>query len=81
MIRRAADAGLSTLVITVDVPVSSNRERNRRNGFVRPLKLTLKTKLEACLHPAWMVEFLRLRPADAVQLAGAMRRAGASAPG
>ena len=62
MIRRVADAGLSTLVITVDVPVGSNRERNRRNGFVRPLKLTLKTKLEACLHPAWMVEFMRLGP-------------------
>jgi isopentenyl diphosphate isomerase/L-lactate dehydrogenase-like FMN-dependent dehydrogenase len=62
MIRRAADAGLSTLVITVDVPVSSNRERNRRNGFVRPLKLSLKTKLEACMHPAWLVEFMRLGP-------------------
>ena len=62
MIRRVADAGLSTLVVTVDVPVSSNRERNRRNGFVRPLKLTLKTKLEACLHPAWLVEFMRLGP-------------------
>ena len=60
MIRRVAAAGLSTLVITVDVPVSSNRERNQRNGFVRPLKLTLKTKLEACLHPAWMAEYVRL---------------------
>ena len=60
MARRAADAGLSTLVITIDVPVNSNRERNRRNGFVRPLKLTLKTKLEACLHPVWMAEYVRL---------------------
>ena len=60
MVRRAAQAGLSTLVITVDVPVSSNRERNRRNGFVRPLKLTFKTKLEACLHPTWMAEYVRL---------------------
>ena len=60
MVRRVKDAGLSTLVITVDVPVNSNRERNRRNGFVRPLKLTMKTKLEACLHPEWMIEYLRL---------------------
>lgn len=60
MVRRARDAGLSTLVITVDVPINSKRERNIRNGFVRPLKLTLKTKLEACLHPEWMVEYLRL---------------------
>jgi len=59
MVRRARDAGLSTLVITVDVPTNSKRERNLRNGFGRPLKLSLKTKLEACLHPAWLAEYLR----------------------
>jgi L-lactate dehydrogenase (cytochrome)/(S)-mandelate dehydrogenase len=59
MIRRAKDAGLSTLVLTVDVPVHSNRERNRRNGYSRPLNLPLKTKLEALLHPAWIAEYLR----------------------
>jgi L-lactate dehydrogenase (cytochrome)/(S)-mandelate dehydrogenase len=59
MIRRAKDAGLSTLVLTVDVPVHSNRERNRRNGYSRPLNLPLKTKLEALLHPAWIAEYVR----------------------
>jgi L-lactate dehydrogenase (cytochrome)/(S)-mandelate dehydrogenase len=59
MIRRARDAGLSTLVITVDVPVNSKRERNLRNGFTRPLRMTVKTKLEALLHPGWMAEYLR----------------------
>ena len=33
MIRRTADAGLDALVLTVDVPVGSKRERNIRNGF------------------------------------------------
>ena len=59
MIRRVGDAGLSTLVITVDVPVNSKRERNLRNGFTRPLKMTMKTKLEALLHPGWMAEYMR----------------------
>ena len=59
MIRRARDAGLSTLVITVDVPTNSKRERNLRNGFGRPLRLSLKSKLEACLHPAWLADYLR----------------------
>jgi L-lactate dehydrogenase (cytochrome)/(S)-mandelate dehydrogenase len=59
MVRRARDAGLSTLVITVDVPTNSKRERNLRNRFGRPLKLGVKVKLEACLHPAWMAEYLR----------------------
>jgi (S)-mandelate dehydrogenase len=59
MVRRVQDAGLSTLVITVDVPVNSKRERNLRNGFTRPLKMTMKTKLEALRHPGWMAEYLR----------------------
>ena len=59
LIRRARDAGLGTLVVTVDVPVSSKRERNIRNGFGRPLKMTLPIMLEALTHPGWMVEYLR----------------------
>jgi L-lactate dehydrogenase (cytochrome)/(S)-mandelate dehydrogenase len=59
MIRRANDAGLSTLVLTVDVPVHSNRERNQRNGFTRPLKLTWATKFEALRHPGWLAGYLR----------------------
>ena len=59
MIARARDAGLSTLVLTVDVPVGSNRERNKRNGFGRPLKLSLRTKFEALRHPAWMAGFMK----------------------
>ncbi len=59
MIKRTMDAGLKTLVFTVDVPEGSNRERNIRNGWGRPLKLTWATKLEALEHPAWMLEWLR----------------------
>ena len=59
MIKRSADAGLRTLVFTVDVPEGSNRERNTRNGWGRPLKLTWKTKFEALRHPAWMMQWLR----------------------
>jgi (S)-mandelate dehydrogenase len=59
LVRRAKDLGLSTIAITCDVPVSSNRERNRRNGFVRPLRMTLPTILEAMLHPAWVINYYR----------------------
>jgi len=58
-IRRARDAGLSTLVLTVDVPVSSKRERNVRNGFELPLKLKWSKSLEALLHPLWIASYLR----------------------
>jgi len=59
LVKRATDLGLSTIAVTCDVPVSSNRERNRRNGFVRPLRMTLPTILEAMLHPAWVINYYR----------------------
>ncbi|MCY4229730.1 MAG: alpha-hydroxy acid oxidase [Alphaproteobacteria bacterium] len=59
MIRRAADLGIPALVVTVDVPAGANRERNRRNGFGRPLRLTLATKLNTLRHPAWLKDYLR----------------------
>jgi L-lactate dehydrogenase (cytochrome)/(S)-mandelate dehydrogenase len=59
LVKRAIDLGLTTLAVTCDVPVASNRERNRRNGFVRPLRMTLPTILEAMLHPAWVLNYYR----------------------
>lgn len=59
MIRRADAAGLSTLVVTVDVPVRPRRERNLRNGFTRPLKLTMATRLDALCHPGWLIRYLK----------------------
>ena len=59
IVRRASDLGISTLVITVDVPVVGNRERNRRNGFGRPLKLSLASKLDALRRPLWLKDYLR----------------------
>ena len=59
LIRRTRDAGLSTLMLTVDVPVTPKRERNIRNGFTRPLKMSAATYLEALLHPAWIIGYLQ----------------------
>ena len=59
MIKRADVAGLSTLAVTLDVPVHSNRERNKRNGWARPMKLTMASKIEALRHPGWMAEYYR----------------------
>ncbi|HLW69250.1 MAG TPA: alpha-hydroxy acid oxidase [Candidatus Binataceae bacterium] len=59
LIRRARDAGFGTLVLTVDVPVSSKRERNLRNGFGLPPRLTAATMLDALAHPGWLAGYLR----------------------
>ncbi|HZP45138.1 MAG TPA: alpha-hydroxy acid oxidase [Candidatus Binataceae bacterium] len=59
MIRRVRDAGFSTLVLTVDVPAATKRERNLRNGFGLPPRLTLPIMLDALKHPGWVASYLR----------------------
>src|SRR6266571_4719422 len=46
LVERVARAGFDTLVLTVDVPVSANRENNVRSGFSRPLRPTLRLAWE-----------------------------------
>ena len=58
MIRRADAAGIRTLMVTLDTPVSSKRERNMRNGFSRPLRMRLPVLLESLLHPRWIWRYL-----------------------
>ncbi|MDN3987279.1 alpha-hydroxy acid oxidase [Zwartia vadi] len=59
LVKRARDANVGVLVITVDVPVNSNRERNRRNGFTRPFRMTPAIMLDALTKPGWVIEYLK----------------------
>jgi L-lactate dehydrogenase (cytochrome)/(S)-mandelate dehydrogenase len=58
-VRRAQDSGFKTLVLTVDNPVWPKLERDKRNGFTVPLKLTLPILLDVLRHPGWALEYLR----------------------
>ena len=51
---RAKAAGFGTLVLTVDVPVASRRERQTRGGLTNPPKLTPRLALQAAQCPAWL---------------------------
>ena len=51
---RLRDAGYEVFVLTVDVPVSSNREHNLRNGFALPLRPSLRLALDGLAHPRWV---------------------------
>jgi L-lactate dehydrogenase (cytochrome)/(S)-mandelate dehydrogenase len=57
IVRRAADAGMEVLVLTVDSEVRTKRERDLRNGFTGS-GLGLGPTLEALLHPAWLIGYL-----------------------
>jgi L-lactate dehydrogenase (cytochrome)/(S)-mandelate dehydrogenase len=59
LVRRAREAKVGVLVITVDVPVNSNRERNRRNGFTRPFRMTPSIMLDTLSRPGWLLEYLK----------------------
>jgi L-lactate dehydrogenase (cytochrome) len=52
---RVAAAGFETFVLTVDVPVSANRENNVRNGFSIPLRPTPYLAWQGITHPRWLV--------------------------
>jgi len=60
LIERARRAGYETLVLTVDIPVSANRENNVRTGFSTPLKPSLRLALDGLARPRWLAgTFLR----------------------
>jgi L-lactate dehydrogenase (cytochrome) len=62
LVKRSADAGYEALMLTVDVPVAGARLRDVRNGFTIPPSLTVKTVLDASMHPAWWTNLLTTRP-------------------
>ena len=62
MLERAAAAGYSTIIVTVDVAVLGRRERDLRHGFTLPPKIGLGTILDGLLHPGWTWDFLRAEP-------------------
>jgi len=55
LIDRVARAGFDTLVITVDIPISANRENNIRTGFSTPLRPSLRLALDGALRPGWVL--------------------------
>ncbi len=59
LVERAADAGCHALVVTVDVPRSAERHRDRRNGFGLPPRLTARTLAGGLRHPRWTADFVR----------------------
>lgn len=82
---RAAESGYDALVLTVDNQLLGNRERDRRNGFVIPPRLTARELLGAASKLGWLWRMRHALPrlsfgnyqrpgetASVVQLAGRM---------
>lgn len=55
LISRAMNAGVETLVITVDTPVAANRENNIRKGFSTPIRPSARLIFEGLSKPRWLM--------------------------
>ena len=54
MCERVAAAGLGVFMLTVDVPVGSNRENNIRTGYTMPLRVSPRLAFDGLTHPRWL---------------------------
>jgi L-lactate dehydrogenase (cytochrome) len=59
LLDRAKEAGFNTLLITIDVPTPSRRERTKRAGLSTPPKLTPGFLWQGLTHPLWTWGTLR----------------------
>jgi len=69
LLTRAANAGMRTLFVTVDVPVHGNRELEQRHGVSTPPVLTPLRVLDAAVHPRWWYGFLRYQRVSLANMA------------
>lgn len=54
ILKRAKASGFHTLIMTVDVPVASRRERQTRGGLQQPPRLTPRLAMQAVQCPVWL---------------------------
>ncbi|MBU6373159.1 MAG: alpha-hydroxy-acid oxidizing protein [Alphaproteobacteria bacterium] len=75
VLQRAKAAGFTSAILTVDVPVAGNRERDPRNSFTIPPQPSLSAALQVLARPAWLADLVRgppIRPENFSALAATM---------
>jgi L-lactate dehydrogenase (cytochrome) len=73
LVRRAADNGFGTLMVTVDTVVAGNRVRDLRNGLTIPPSLTLGTVASVAVKPGYWWRLLSGPALDYANFAGRPR--------
>lgn len=77
-LERAKEAGFTGCILTVDLPVAGNRERDPRNHFAVPPKPNLKIASQVLARPGWLWDLIRspkIKPANFTH----MRKQGSEA--
>jgi len=78
LVERAEAAGAKAMFLTVDVQVVSQRERDLRNGFTVPPKVTLKNATDTLRKVDWLWRMLRGPKITDRNFLGLSTRAGGS---
>ncbi|MDP8922545.1 MAG: alpha-hydroxy-acid oxidizing protein [Chloroflexota bacterium] len=76
LIERAKAAGYRALVLTTDVPLLGQRERDLRNGATIPPKITLRNVVDTIQHPGWVRRVLLGPPITFRNFVGTSASAG-----
>ena len=58
LMARAKAAGCDALIMTVDLAAHGRRERDARNGFSVPPRISVADALNAVMHPGWLYRTL-----------------------
>ncbi len=58
MLRRAKEAGIDVMMLTVDSITGGNRERDLRTGFSIPFRLTLGGMFQFAIKPMWGLNYV-----------------------
>ena len=69
LLRRAAEAGMRVLVVTIDIAASNTRRRDIRNRFVIPFRITAGLVADLIRHYRWSLATLLAGPPSFVNLA------------
>jgi L-lactate dehydrogenase (cytochrome) len=67
---RAEAAGVTTLVLTLDLQMVGQRHKDIHNGLSSPPKPTLRNLFNLATKPAWCIDMLRVRKMDFGNLEG-----------
>ncbi len=77
LMERAWNSGYKVLFITADCAVGGNRERDPRNDFTLPLKISARTVLDFLTHPHWLMQVAFCGAPKPVNMVEAALRAAA----
>lgn len=70
MLDRAKAAGFGALILTVDFPITGNRERDPRNGFTIPPRVGARQIWHALQAPFWSLDYVTKAPIRYANISG-----------